>query len=101
MPSTSQSQNQQQTQSLTSKIKSSILILSTTTITPYLLSIFSFPITKKHIIFLSLISTLSIIYIFTSNSKPTDPLQQVFEANKIHINNQYPTLLKGGKNKND
>lgn len=85
-----------------SKIKDSILILLITIISPHLLSIFHFPITKFHYIFLTLISISSILYIFTQQSDTNNPIQEVFETNNIHINNQYPILLKlkqkGNKN---
>jgi len=77
------------------KIKDSILIITITTTTPYLLSIFHYPITKTHYTFLSLLTILSIIAIFSSSSQP-NIIQQVFEANKIEINGKYPTL-KGSK----
>lgn len=92
--------NQKPSQSqptLTSKIKDSILILSITTISPYLLSLFHFPITKFHYTILTLISITSILYIFTSQQSKQNPIQQVFETNNIHINNKYPILLKERK----
>lgn len=90
-------------QSLTQKIKDSTLILITANISPYLLSLFHYPISLKHYIFLNSISLASIILVLTSQQSKQNPIQQVFEANKIHINNQYPILLKpkGGKQSND
>lgn len=86
--------NSNQPTTLISKIKSSILILLIANLSPYLLSLFYYPIYLKHYIFLNFISLASIIYIFSISQHP-NKIQQVFEAKNIHINDQYPILLKG------
>lgn len=84
---------QSQPTSLTTKIKSSSLLLITANISPYLLSLFRWDINPSHYIFLNSIAIALIIHIFSSQSQP-DPIQQVFEANRIEINGQYPLLLQ-------
>lgn len=82
-----------------SRIKLSFLLLITANISPYLLSLCRWPISTKHYIALNLFALASIIYIVSAQVKP-NPIQQVFEAKSIHVNNQYPILLKGD-NQND
>lgn len=86
---------------LISKIQDSILILLISTTTPYILSLFRFPITKNHYLILTLLTITSILIIFSSSSQQSI-IQQVFEAKQIEINGQYPKLLKSkGEKSND
>jgi len=89
--------------STTSKIKDSILILSLINTPLYIISvfpIFPFQITKFHYIILNTITITLITLIFLiSQPNTSNTIQQVFEANNIKINDQYPLLLsmKEGK----